>query len=125
MRRSANKILLVVLILIFLVFTDFMFCKKGEDNQSKRALRNKLKHGHLPSRGFVVQLIEVRSKSSDCCFVCFFCFVLFCFVLRYTIMSFLPVDYDFIRDSLTKVPLLTFTILAGNRFSFKGVWVRV
>lgn len=40
-------------------------------------------------------------------------------------MSFLPVDYDFIRDSLIKVPLLAFTILAGNRFSFKGVWVRV
>ena len=123
MRRSANKILLVVLILIFLVFTDFMFCKKGEDNQSKRALRNKLKHGHLPSRGFVVQLIEVaQPKSSACCFVCFF---LFCFVFRYTIMSFLPVDYDFIRDSLIKVPLLTFTMFAGNRFSFKGVWVRV
>ena len=122
MRRSANKILLVVLILIFLVFTDFMFCKKGEDNQSKRALRNKLKHGHLPSRGFVVQLIEVPSQSlvTAALFVC-----LFCFVLRYTIMSFLPVDYDFIRDSLIKVPLLTFTMFAGNRFSFKGIWVRV
>ena len=121
MRRSANKILLVVLILIFLVFTDFMFCKKGEDNQSKRALRNKLKHGHLPSRGFVVQLIEVPSQS----LVTAALFVFFGFVFRYTIMSFLPVDYDFIRDSLIKVPLLTFTMFAGNRFSFKGVWVRV
>ena len=122
MRRSANKILLVVFILIFLVFTDFMFCKKGEDNQSKRALRNKLKHGHLPSRGFVVQLMEVPSQSLVTAALFVF---LFCFVLRYTIMSFLPVDYDFIRDSLIKVPLLTFTIFAGNRFSFKGVWVRV
>ena len=100
-----------------------MFCKKGEDNQSKRALRNKLKHGHLPSRGFVVQLIEVPSQSLVT--AALFVFFLFCFVLRYTIMSFLPVDYDFIRDSLIKVPLLTFTIFAGNRFSFKGVWVRV
>ena len=122
MRRSANKILLVVLILIFLVFTDFMFCKKGEDNQSKRALRNKLKHGHLPSRGFVVQLIEVPSQSLVTAALFVF---LFCFVFRYTIMSFLPVDYDFIRDSLIKVPLLTFTMFAGNRFSFKGIWVRV
>ena len=122
MRRSANKILLVVLILIFLIFTDFMFCKKGEDNQSKRALRNKLKHGHLPSRGFVVQLIEVPSQSLVTAALFVF---LFCFVLRYTIMSFLPVDYDFIRDSLIKVPLLTFTMFAGNRFSFKGIWVRV
>ena len=122
MRRSANKILLVVLILIFLVFTDLMFCKKGEDNQSKRALRNKLKHGHLPSRGFVVQLIEVPSQSLVTAALFVF---LFCFVLRYTITSFLLVDYDFIRDSLIKVPLLTFTMFAGNRFSFKGVWVRV
>ena len=123
MRRSAKKILLVFLILIFLVFTDFMFFKKGEDNQSKSALRNKLKHGHLPSRGFVVQLIEVPSQSLVT--AALFVFFLFCFVFRYTIMSFLPVGYDFIRDSLIKVSLLTFTILAGNRFSFKGVWVRV
>lgn len=81
MRRSANKILLVVLILIFLVFTDFMFCKKGEDNQSKRALRNKLK------RGFVVQLIEVPSQSLVTAALFVF-FVLFCFeVYHYVLLA--------------------------------------
>ena len=88
MQRSANKILLVVLILIFLVFTDFMFCKKGEDNQSKRALGNKLKHGHLPSRGFVVQLIEVPSQSLVTAALFVFFFVLFCFeVYHYVLLA--------------------------------------